>query len=217
MGGTKQTPMSGYTIDRHADVWDANDFIDKPRCTLFGRPCQQAFSAFFMWEKVLGPLDFKRFVEIGTGYGNTSIFFLLHCLQKEAEFYTFDRMANRLSNSSPLKKLFDLRAKATVGDVYGTTLSQAVLTTINLPGRTVLFLDGGDKPHEFRLFAPALKPGDIVAIHDWGRAVKPEWVQDTIDACGLVPVFAKEHDEHQTLTAMWQRSDYEDSEDHVTR
>ena len=205
IAGPKRTPLSGYTIERHTDVWDPNDFIDKPQCTLFGRPCQQAFSAFFMWEKVLGPLEFARFVEVGTGYGNTSTFFMLHCMQKGAEFYTFDRMANRVTNSSPLKELLDLKDKATVGDVYGTTLSQAVLQTINLPGVTVLFLDGGDKPHEFRLFAPALKPGDIVAVHDWGRAIKPEWVQATVDDCNLDPMFVGEHVQYQTLTAMWQR------------
>jgi hypothetical protein len=202
---TKKMKHSGYEIERHLDVWDPNDHMDKPQCTLFGRPCQQAFTAFFIWEKVLGPLEFARFVEVGTGYGNTSTFFMLHCIQKHAEFYTFDRMSNRATNSSPLKKLLDLRGKATVGDVYGTTLSQTVLELISLPSRTVLFLDGGDKPHEFRLFVPALKPGDIVAVHDWGRAIRAEWVQDIIDTYGLEPMHAEEHARHLTLTAMWQR------------
>ena len=202
---TKTYKLSGYTIERHTDVWDPNDFIDKPKCTLFGRPCQQAFSAFFVWEKVLGPLNFVRFVEIGTGFGNTSIFFLMHCAQKDADFYTFDRMANRTNNSSPLKEIFDLRGHATVGDVYGPAISQVVLELISQPGRTVLFLDGGDKPYEFNLFVPALKPSDIVAVHDWGRAIRPEWVQDTIDQQELEPIFMDEHIKYKTLTGMWQR------------
>lgn len=200
----KQTPLSGYTIERHEDVWDPNDFIDKPRCTMFGRPAQQAYSAFFVWEKLLGPLDFKRFIEVGTGFGNASIFFMLHCVQKDALFVTHDRMANRVTNSSPLKELLGLKQCSVLGDVYGPAISQALMDLLAQPGLSVVFLDGGDKPHEFRLFVPALKIGDIVAIHDWDRAVKQEWVQDVIDIRGLKPVLLEDNRKLSTLTRMWE-------------
>lgn len=200
---TKRTPLSGYTIERHADVWEANDYINKPRCTLFGRPAQQAFTAFFVWEKLLGPLDFARFVEVGTGYGNTSVFFMLHCLQKGAMFVTHDRMKNRTSNSSPLKEALGLSECAIVGNVYGPSISQAIMELVSKPGRTVMFLDGGDKPHEFTIFVPALKKDDIVAVHDWGRAIKREWVQYVIDMKGLEPVLEEDNVQLETLTRMW--------------
>lgn len=158
----------------------------------------------FSCGKLLGPLEFKRFIEVGTGYGNTSTFFMLHCMQKGAAFYTFDRMVNRTSNSSPVKEALGLQECATVGDVYGPDISQLIMVLCHKLGRTVLFLDGGDKPHEFRLFVPALKSGDIVAVHDWDRAIKQEWVQDVIDTAELSPVFADEHTKLKTLTMMWQ-------------
>ena len=207
----KKMKYSGYEVDRHLDVWDPNDHIDKVQCTLFGRPCQQTFSAFFVWEKLLGPLEFTRFVEIGTGFGNTSIFFLLHCIQKGASFVTFERMTNRSTNSSPLKELLQFQECVVLGDAYAPASSQFALELIAKPGRTVLFLDGGDKPHEFRLFVPALKQGDIVAVHDWGRAIKDSWVQDTIDTCGLTPLMEAEHLQHGTLTAMFERSGLNDT------
>ena len=202
---TKKTPMSGYTIDRHADVLGLNERLDKPRCTMFGRPAQQAFSAFFVWEKLLWDLEFARFIEIGTGYGNTSIFFMLHCVQKGANFITCERMPNRTTNSSPLKEMLRFQENCVVGNVYGPGISQFILEQIAAPGRTVLFLDGGDKPHEFELFCPALKRGDIVAVHDWDRAIKRLWVQKTIDQCNLDEIMAHENVIYKTLTAMFQR------------
>lgn len=202
---TKRAPLSGYAIEPHRDVYEPNTYIDKPRCTIFGRPAQQAFSAFYVWEKLLGPLEFKRFIEVGTGYGNTSIFFLLHCVQKGANFITCERMKNRTSNSSPLKDMLRFNDCCVLGNVYGPAISQFILEQISRPGRTVLFLDGGDKPHEFGLFCPALKPGDVVAVHDWGRAIMREWVQPTIDACGLEDLMAEENAAHKTLTGMFIR------------
>lgn len=201
---TKVSPLSGYTIEQHRDIWDPNDRIDRPKCTIFGRPAQQAFTAFFVWEKLLGPLDFSRFIEVGTGFGNTSIFFMLHCMQKDAAFFTFDRMVNRVSNSSPLKEVLDLNGCATVGNVYGPGISQSVMELCQKPGRTVIFLDGGDKPHEFSLFVPALKVGDIVACHDWGRAIKRSWVEHIIEHRALCPLLEEDNVKLETLTRMWE-------------
>jgi len=200
----RKTPLSGHKIERHLDVWDVNDHINKPKCTLFGRPCQQAFTAFFLWEKLLGPLEFARFIEVGTGYGNTSMFFMLHCLQKGAQFHTFDQRAKRVNNSSPLKALLDLHGHATVGNVWSPEIRGVVRNLCAQPGRTVLFMDGGDKPYEFELFVPRLKMGDIVAVHDWGRAIKQQWVQETIEARCLTPIMADEHTKLETLTMMWE-------------
>jgi cephalosporin hydroxylase len=126
-GITKMSPISGHEIERHMDVWDANDHINRPKCTMYGRPAQQAYTAFFLWEKLLGPLEFKRFVEVGTGYGNTSVFFMLHCIQKGATFVTHERMKNRSTNSSPLKEWLGLQEHCVVGDVYGPGISQALM------------------------------------------------------------------------------------------
>jgi hypothetical protein len=94
-----------------------------------------------------------------------------------------------------------------LGDVYGPGISQFILEQIAEPGRTVLFLDGGDKPYEFDLFCPALKRGDIVAVHDWDRAIKRVWVQRTIDNCGLENILVEDNIKYETLTAMFRRKE----------
>ena len=200
----RKSPLSGYDIETHMDVWGINDYIDKFKCSMFGRPCQQAYTAFFVWEKLLGPLAFSRFIEVGTGRGNASIFFMLHCMQKDAAFYTFDQIPKRAANNSPLKEALNLKGCAIIGDVYGPDISQSLMELCYKPGLTVLFLDGGDKPHEFQLFVPALKKGDIVAIHDWGRCIKTEWVQHVIDHRGLASKLLADNTELNTATRMWE-------------
>lgn len=38
---------------------------------------------------------------------------------------------------------------------------------VTRPGPTLVICDGGDKPREFRTFAPHLKSGDIIMAHDY--------------------------------------------------
>jgi hypothetical protein len=49
-------------------------------------------------------------------------------------------------------------------------------------GTTILCCDNGDKPREFATFAPVLKPGDLIAVHDWNLEVREEDVDyDIVD------------------------------------
>lgn len=42
-------------------------------------------------------------------------------------------------------------------------------------GRTVIFIDGTDKPKEMRAYAPLLRPGDYLMVHDyWDEVDFPE-------------------------------------------
>ena len=53
-----------------------------------------------------------------------------------------------------------------------------IIVLIQKPGITVLFCDGGNKVREFKTFAPHLKKGDIIAVHDWMTEIFPENTQD---------------------------------------
>ena len=66
-----------------------------------------------------------------------------------------------------------------------------------------MFCDGGDKPHELRTFAPALKKGDIIACHDWGRAIKDEWVADDIKKFNLKEIYREERIKYNTVTGIF--------------
>ncbi len=53
--------------------------------------------------------------------------------------------------------------------------------------KTFIFCDGGDKAAEFNLYAPLLKPGDRIAVHDWGHEIYQSDIQATCDEWNIVP------------------------------
>ena len=44
--------------------------------------------------------------------------------------------------------------------------------------KTFIFADGGDKIKEFKEYAPLLKPGDCIAVHDWGMEINDAAILD---------------------------------------
>ena len=51
--------------------------------------------------------------------------------------------------------------------------------------KTFIFCDGGDKVKEFNTYAPLLKPGDCIAVHDWGVEIHMHQIKDTIKKYNL--------------------------------
>ena len=51
--------------------------------------------------------------------------------------------------------------------------------------KTFIFCDGGDKVKEFNTYAPLLKSGDCIAVHDWGVEIHMPQIQDTIEKYNL--------------------------------
>jgi hypothetical protein len=177
------TPHSKVRVQRDVrSHLPPNTEIDLIRCTLFGDLCVQSFTAFFVWEQVFASYPFSRFIEIGAGFGGTSLYFLLWAKQYGALYYGYERFKKRRNShrNSTLKTMLGLERCITYGDVFDSRVKAEIENYIRQPGRTVLFCDGGDKIHEFRVFAPSLKVGDVIAAHDWPRAISEEWVSQTI-------------------------------------
>lgn len=194
------TPYSGYDVET-AVKHGKNHAPNTLPCTFLGQPCQQSFNAFFIWEKLLTPLKFKRMFEIGTALGNTSVYFKLFCINKGAEFYTYDFAKKNKRSNTRIQKYVNLQDDYYMIDVFKE--SQQICSTIQKKGISIVFCDGGDKPHELRTFGPALKKGDIIACHDWGRAIKDEWIKKDIKRLNLKELFRKERLELNTVTGIF--------------
>ena len=67
--------------------------------------------------------------------------------------------------------------------------------------KTFIFCDGGDKVKEFNTYAPLLKSGDSIAVHDWGHEIHYLQIAATIEEHGLVidELFAKPANTYGTL------------------
>ena len=202
----KTTPHSNIDIANDVKHIPNNNFSEI-QCTMYGDLCVQSFSAFFMWEKVLNANPFKRFLEIGAGFGGTSLYFLLWAEQLRAQYHGYEKMKSRgkAHQRSVLKKLHDLVGHIHYGDVFTAQAILDIGDLIRQPGRTIIFCDGGDKVHEFRVFAPSMKSGDIIAAHDWPRAIQYEWVAETIEEVGLEQMLPHECEELQTHTTWWEK------------
>lgn len=194
------TPYSGYDIETSVKH-KLNHAPDTLPCTFLGEKCQQSFNAFFIWEKILAPLKFKRIIEIGTAKGNTSVYFKMFCINKNAQFLTYDFCKVNTRSNTPAQKLIKIGESSIIADVFEK--SNQIKKIIKKEGVSVVFCDGGDKPHELRTFAPALKRGDIIACHDWGRAIKDEWVVDDIKRFSLKELYREERIKYNTVTGIF--------------
>ncbi len=182
---------------KHGKNFAPNTFT----CTFLGESCQQTFNAFFIWEKLLCKLDFKRFIELGTALGNMSVYFKLFCINRNAKFYTYDFGRKNNITGTPVQKFVDLKGSCNKVDIF--VYAKEIKEIISKPGITIILCDGGDKVHELRTFAPSLKKGDIIACHDWGRDIKTSIIQPEINKYNLKELLQKERKELNTATGIF--------------
>ncbi len=196
----KLTPLSKRVIVC-SDNRPLNACIDKPNCTFLGHRSDQPFTAFFIWEKFFLHYgeQIKRFVEFGCDQGNTSVYFLLQCINNQAEFRGYDKRRKGVYTNTPVKRKLGLAKRMKIGNGY--KMFPEIKTFVRQSGMSVIFTDCIDKPVEFENFAPMLKTGDVLAVHDWDRAIKDEWVRNTlIDLKPFTLLYERERLHMSTLT-----------------
>lgn len=134
--------------------------------TFLGEKFAQEEDEFFSWEILFRNYEFNRFLEIGTWKGGFALYLKILCDSRGADFYTFDIKPYEDSNT---KKKFKFEKTFYQWDVFEK--SEVIKNIIKKEGRTILFCDGGDKREEIRVFSSALKPSDIIVVHDWGAEI----------------------------------------------
>ena len=114
------------------------------------------------WMRLYNP---STIVELGTMFGGLTT--ALYDSAPGAVIATFDCDPSRPhckfvelvnSNKNIYYKRLDLLSGA----------SGEVTKYIGKPGRTFLYCDNGEKLDEMLLYAPYLKAGDMLGVHDWG-------------------------------------------------
>jgi hypothetical protein len=201
----KQTPLTKKFI-RYSNTASINQYFDSPDSTFIGGRCDQPFTAFYVWEKffIEHGKDIKRFVEFGCDRGHTSVYFSLWCIKLGSKFVGYDKRNIRFYKRSPIQKLVNLAENMRIGNGYKRV--KQIRKLVQRPGKTVIFTDCIDKPWEFKTFAPMLKPGDILAIHDWDRAIFDDWAKDTMKAIEPYSLlYEQERLELNTLTRFFKK------------
>lgn len=132
--------------------------------------------------------DFDLVIELGTKHGGFSVFLA----ERFKRILTIDHMS-----FPETLKVFD-GIENIIFREWDIFDEVAVLgATIKYAGRVLLLCDNGNKKREVAIFAPYLKPGDVIMAHDYARNrehfkkhIKPTiWKSLEIQDSDVVDVF----------------------------
>lgn len=142
--------------------------------TFMGHVVYQTWDDIGIWEKFFYTYPVKTLIEFGSGYGGMTLFFALQCYQRGIDFHTYDNQTV-FDPTTGLHGLLGTKAKFHNVNIFGTEgfESQAIGALMDsCPRPLCIFFDDGDKPREWKVYAPHTQPGDFLAVHDWGTEFK---------------------------------------------
>ncbi len=131
-------------------------------CSPLGLPMCQNRWAVPTWSYAMEVRPPARVVEIGTYSGGFACAIGLHASRIGARVVTYDVC---LPDASLLGLAAHLGVEFRRGDVW--ELEGEIAALIAGPGVSFVLCDGGDKRRELDAFARYLKPGDVIAAHDY--------------------------------------------------
>lgn len=153
---------------------------DRPAAAPLGLPMCQNRLAVPTWSYAMERYPPARVIEIGTYSGGFACALGVHAWRIRARFVTVDRNAPDESLAHLMRALgIEFR----LGDLWG--MEDALGALIQEPGVSYVLCDGGDKPRELATFARFLKPGDVIAAHDYA-AVDEAGRADAWWGCGEI-------------------------------
>ena len=156
---------------------------------------------FLVWERVLNTRrDLRSIIEFGSGSGGFSLYLALQAYQRDMQFATFDLWKTH-SAETRLGKLLGMSEHCYAGDLFDGSARRVIN---ELPHPLILLCDNGEKPREFREFAPLLKAGDIIAVHDFGNEFGEADVLPNLRLL-VAPLMHTECETMGSLTRFWNR------------
>jgi len=173
---------------------DLNDIM-RINHKFMGGGMSQNYFAIAWFEYYFDIHNFEYMVEFGSQKGCLSTYFANFCGITEQMFFdTFEfkpetswyvreyegcgHWYEKLAGISPYINYFHQ-------DVFSNETKDHILDNIS-EFKTFIFCDGGDKAREFNMYAPLLKEGDCIAVHDWGQEISYGQIKHTIDQYNLV-------------------------------
>jgi len=162
--------------------------------TFAGTEIAQTWSALFAFERIFQEYKPDIIIEIGTYLGALTHFFSLHCLN----VYSYDNLNRKIKKYSNINYI--------VKDVFDTqTITEISNLISSLNKKILLFCDGGNKAKEFNIYAPYIKKGDLIFVHDWTLAIKIDDIKETINKYNLKPYKHKFCNDWKTYMRGWSK------------
>jgi len=150
--------------------------VDAPHCRFLGFPMQQNRFTVPAWSYLIERLRPKQFVEIGCWKGGLSCALAVAMSNFGGNVFCYDSG----TFDKDLQKWLDILPVEFVSlDVFSDAGTRVVASKIVQAGTSIVLCDNGNKPREFSIFAPFLKPGDIIAAHDFAYQDLWPWTEIT--------------------------------------
>ena len=162
-------PAISVPIDEEAfkDLaqWEMSSVLATANHTFFGLHMSQHPQAVVKLNQLLNATRPARIVEVGTGNAGLTVMFALYCKLGEAPCVLRSYEKTRFRHNDLLDQLAPQAFRQ--GDALeDPVVIEEVKALVAAPGRTIIFCDAG-KALEFNLYVAAMKPGDIILMHDF--------------------------------------------------
>lgn len=166
------------------------DMFHTLNSTFAGQEIAQRWSDLFIFERTFQEYKPDIIIELGTYLGALTHFLSLH-----AHVWTIDNMERKF-------KRYD-NVDYNIGDVFSSTIRDSIEHLVRYNKQVFFFCDNGNKINEFHLYAPLLKKGDIIFVHDWNNEIKIEDIQQTIDEEKLTSYLHELSKKYNSLLRGW--------------
>ena len=162
-----------------------------------GAGMSQSYAAIYWYEYYYEAHRFNYVVEFGSQKGSLSTYFANMAAITEAYYFdTFELYPDvnwfhrpyegaghwfeKLSEISPFINIH-------YSDVFTDNTQEHIKENMEQLDKTFIFCDGGNKIKEFAMYAPLLKSGDRIAVHDWNLEIAYPNIRAVCEQHGLIP------------------------------
>lgn len=162
----------------------------KKRNVFLGRANWHSMAEIYFMDRLLHRNKFTRIIELGAMSGGMTLIFGIHALRMGADVKTFD-IRNEPKDAVWNNLLKVLPVTYHKLDVFGDEAHELIKDYMS-KGRTLLYCDNGKKIDEFNMYAPYLKPNDVVMTHDRPGEIRLSDIEETVVKYGLKPLYGLE-------------------------
>ena len=159
-----------------------------------GAGMSQSYASIYWQEYYYEGNRFEYVVELGSQKGSLSTYFANMAAISESFFFdTFEFNPEKDWYNRPNEGAGHWFDKLSANSAFINFFHQDVFNESSINGikenidqfKTFIFCDGGNKPLEFSTYAPLLKKGDCIAVHDWGHEVGNPHTDPVCEKYGL--------------------------------
>ena len=150
----------------------------------FGVPITHSWLEIGVIIKTIEVHNIKRFVELGVHRGGLASCFITRSMLDESFWYLGTEIDPAIIN--PMMIALARRAERStikVADNFNPNVIAMIKTWLEQGlGKRFIYCDGGNKPAEFDLWMPFLRPGDVIGVHDLHNEIMEDHFVDIPDS-----------------------------------